>query len=245
MHRYNKILSLFLGLMLFLQPVQIVFAQEQTISQVNVYSSSIEPSEAVDDSYFDDAVFIGDSLTLSIESRHVLPKATFIADIGARISAVASGKIFQENGNHYSILEILAKHEPGKIYILIGTNTLTFSRSMDAIEQYRELLNVIIKEYPLTPIYLISLPTFRNFAVKKTQEKHPDFSNKRILDYNKRLKVLAEDMHCNFLDLCTELMTSKNDIQPKKEFIAPDGYHFSLEGAEAFKNFIKTHTIGQ
>lgn len=217
---------------------------EVLVSQAPFESAVVEKSEAVDDSYFDDAVFIGDSLTLSIESRNILKNAKFIADIGASISNAANSRIFPYEGKQYKLTELLQKFQPKKIYILIGTNTLTFSRSGDAIEPYKELLNVIIKDFPQAPVYMITIPTFRNHAIKKLHPKYPDFTNKRILDFNKRLVELAETAHCHLLDLCSELITSAKDIQPKKEYMAPDGYHLSMAGAELFKEFIKTHTVG-
>lgn len=230
-------------LLSFLMPALLGNAEtEVLVSQVTFEGSSLELSPAVEDSYFDDAVFIGDSLTLSIEERRILKNANFIANIGASIANCTNSRIFKYNNTSYTLKELLQVHLPKKIYIMIGTNTLTFSRSGDAIEPYKELLNVIIADFPKIPIYIIAIPTMRNAAVKKLQKKHPDFTNNRILDFNKKLEKLAETAHCYYLDLCGEFRTSKKDVQPKKEYMAPDGIHFSIEGADKFKDFIKTHT---
>lgn len=238
----KKFFALCMILTLFLTSVGVNAETEVLVSKIAYEGAKLELSPEVNENYFDDAVFIGDSLTLSIEERRILKNAKFIANVGASISNCANSRIFKYKNTGYTLKELLQIHLPKKIYIMIGTNTLTFSKSADAIEPYKELLNVIITDFPETPIYIIGLPTMRNGAIKKLRKKHPDFSNNRILDFNKRLETLAEEAHCYYLDLGEEFRTSKKDVQPKKEFMAPDGIHFSIEGAEKFKDFIRTHT---
>ncbi|MDY5731062.1 MAG: SGNH/GDSL hydrolase family protein [Eubacteriales bacterium] len=236
----KRIISLILLLLCF----NTAIAENTVISQVPFTTALLESSTAVDDGYFDDAVFIGDSLTLSIESRNLFKNATFIASVGASIGNAIDKPIFPYNGKNEKLMDILPKVNPKKIYILMGTNTLSFARSGDAVDFYAGLLDVIIKDYSDIPIYIVTIPTFRSHALKKIKQKHPDFSNKRIVDYNKRLVALAEERHCYVVDFSNALMAKKS-IEPKGKFMAPDGIHLSLEGAELFKELLATHTKGE
>lgn len=198
----------------------------------------IAESEAVDEKYFEDAVFIGDSLTVSIKSRRLFKGAKYIASIGASIASASNSKVFEYEHKKANLAELLENFKPKKVYVMMGTNTLNLVNSEDALIDYEMLIDNIKKNAKDATIYLLSIPTMRNHALKK----YPGLSNKRFIEFNKGLRDLAEKNKIYFLDICSSLITSNKDLQPKREYVTGDGIHMSVEGAEAFANYIFTHT---
>jgi hexosaminidase len=108
---------------------------------------------------------------------------------------------------------------PTDVFSLIGINDLGAGRKVETMETgYHELLKRIRTKRPDLRIHVQSvLPTRGKF------EKH----NAPVLDFNERLKKLATEFNCSYIDLHA-LMRDENGLL-KAEFTR-DGLHLTEPG---------------
>jgi lysophospholipase L1-like esterase len=108
---------------------------------------------------------------------------------------------------------------PTDVFILIGINDLGAGRKVETMEAgYREMLKRIRAKRPALRVYVQSvLPTRGKF------DKH----NAPVLDFNERLKKLATEFDCSFVDLHSLMRDDKGEL--KAEFTR-DGLHLTEPG---------------
>ena len=97
--------------------------------------------EKVDKSYFDDALFIGDSRTEGISEYGGLDNATFFADTGLNIYDIYDTSVSVNNKN-VKIEQLLSTNKYGKIYVMMGINELGYNLDRTA-KKYEEFINFI------------------------------------------------------------------------------------------------------
>lgn len=78
----------------------------------------------VDASYFDDALFIGDSRTVGIAEYGSLKNATYFADVGLNVYVAQTKAIAVKNVGTVTLPQLLSQKTFGKVYIMLGINEL-------------------------------------------------------------------------------------------------------------------------
>jgi lysophospholipase L1-like esterase len=105
---------------------------------------------------------------------------------------------------------------PTDLFILIGINDLNSGRTVDSMEAgYRELLKRVREKRPDLRIVVQSVLPTRGDHAKQ---------NAPVVDFNQRLKKMAPEFNCAFLDLHSLLRDA--DGQLKAEF-TEDGLHLT------------------
>ena len=98
----------------------------------------VPESEAVDDSYFDDAVFIGNSRTEGLKMYSGLSNATFITEVGLTVDSIFTDYCNISGGGKARAFDQLASMEFGKVYIMLGMNELGWVYESVFKEDYGE-----------------------------------------------------------------------------------------------------------
>ena len=102
----------------------------------------VPESDPVDESYFDDAVFIGDSLTYGLGAYQVLDADKVIAHTGINPQTILTSEcIEQPDGSVVTVLEAVKAAAPKKVYIMLGSNGVAFLNQSDIIEFYSEFID--------------------------------------------------------------------------------------------------------
>lgn len=103
-----------------------------------------------DPSYFDDALFIGDSRTVGLYEYGTLKNADYFCSVG-----LASYKIDSEYVDGYSIYDKLSANQYGKIYVMLGINECgnDFDYTMNA---FHNLIDTISEYQPDAYIYILA-----------------------------------------------------------------------------------------
>lgn len=78
----------------------------------------------VDASYFDDALFIGDSRTVGIAEYGSLKNATYFADVGLNVYVAQTKAVAVKNVGTVTLPQLLSQKTFGKVYIMLGINEL-------------------------------------------------------------------------------------------------------------------------
>lgn len=123
------------------------------------------------DAYFDDAVFVGDSITESLRNSCIalqrddedfMGNAQFLAAVSmsVRMASSDSRTLLQYRGNAVSVTEGLLKMGAGRVFIMLGVNdyagkypdaTLAyFDTLIDAIQEKCERIEIVIQS--VTPV---------------------------------------------------------------------------------------------
>lgn len=171
--------------------------------------------------YFEDSIFMGDSITQSISLYGLLPPANVVARVG------------RNTGSALEDVPLLANLSPDRLFIWYGMNDLEVYQRKDAfLSAYRKLLQKIQQVQPETQIILLSiLPAQDKAAVKK-----PSLAKERRDEFNAAIQSLAAEANLSYIDL-TALS--------RPELYEPDGIHVKKEFYGEFFNFLKREFIEQ
>lgn len=214
-------------------------ASSESVSpvQASFYALVPEMEERVRSTYFDDAVFIGDSITTGISLYDVMSNAEVYASTGVGISNVLTKEIATVDGVDMSVPEALKKTQPGKIYILLGANSLAGNFD-DVVGEYSRILDIIHDCAPNALIYVQSVFPI-NEAIY-SQKYNSTITNEVIRAFNERLLELCCDKEFYFLDLYSFFADENGELS--SEFTA-DGLHiFSAKYLDWF-DYLKTHAV--
>ena len=215
-------------------------ADGSTAMDFRLASMPVTESEPVDLSYFDSAVFLGDSLTQGLQIYDTgLPNAHYCAYRGVGPNAVVNGTTCTRiDGVQEVPLEALASYAPKSVYILLGTNVLTQDTDYTSFLNYYSLmLDNIRALLPDANIYVQSITPVRPEV--SAGAGHSGMYGARFIRVNNDLAALAVEKGCYFLDLWEVLADANGDL--KAEYAQPDGYHLLPEGYAAWVNYLRTH----
>lgn len=206
-------------------------AFESLVAQSNV---------SVDDSYFDDVVFIGDSLTNGLQLYKSVKNAVIISETGLNIESVIH-KPLMFNNQSISVTEAIKQANRKKIYTMIGSNGIGWLDNDYMIKLYSEWLNNIKSELPDSIIYVQSVLPITQKLSDANQNKSNALTNDKIEIYNQALHEMCNKNKFNFLNVA-EIFKNENNALPD-EASPVDGLHLTSKYYNNWLNYIKTHTI--
>lgn len=219
------------------------FMTDSSLARLSTYSNelikkysqygTVKESEKIGDSYFDDALFIGDSLTDGLRLYSSLKGPKYASGTGMTLKGVLSVPL--SDGNY--TLDLLKNTPYKKIYILLGINEkLTEDNIPSYIEDYAHLIKTIREIIPDAYIYLQSILP----VTEKKSESHRFLNNHNIHLYNKAIEELAIENQCYYLKVTETMMDQKGALPAHA---STDGIHPSKEYYEKWVEYLKTHAI--
>lgn len=205
------------------------------IDTPNLPEEPIITFEKVDDSYFKDALFIGDSRTVGIKEYGKLKQATYFCDTGMSIYNIYSKKLSVSGVGKVDIKKLLSTKKYGKIYIMLGINEI--GNSLDTnTKKFKEVIQYIRKAQPDAIIVIQA----NLHVTKQKSDAGETFSNKRIDKYNKRLSKIADNNKIFYLD-ANEIFDDGNGNM--KKVYTGDNVHLYAKYYVNWTNYIKEHAV--
>ena len=193
----------------------------------------------VDLSYFSDAAFLGDSLTVGFSDYQInLSGALICGYTGVGPDAIVNRAAVKSPTRGQEVaLDVLAAAQPKKLYILLGTNTLTTLGAADRfLAYYGQMLDQLRQALPGCVIYVQSIPPVRPQAAAEK----PGLASDVLRSVNEQLAKLAADKGCVYLDLWEAFADGEGNL--KEVLAAPDGVHFSAgNGYGAWVTYLRNH----
>ncbi len=204
----------------------------------NPESFAIVPRQkvAVDDSYFSDAAFIGDSRMEGFRNASGITQGTFFTSVGMALESMASSPIITTNSGSVTVAAALSGNTYGKIYLMLGANDLgTYDW-----EEFREgLLDVLANFREIQPdaiIYVCSC-----IYVEEEKVTTGDYVNNTNVDtLNDILLEVCEEGGYYYLNL-NEAFSDGNGALIAGA--SADGVHLNTEYCEEMLDYMKTHYI--
>lgn len=206
----------------------------------------VQEAQKAPESYFDDAVFFGDSLTEGLSLYSVLQNATFIASTGVNPDSVFSKKAILPPGEEERItmFQALGRVRPGKIYIMLGANYLGANTGISKktfLSHYRAMLEKIREQHPDAILYIQSiLPVSKEYEDNSNGNNLVGLDNQMINDYNEALMGLAGEMEAYYLDVHSAMVNDAGCL-PSEE--TTDGMHPTPNYYARWYDYLFLHTI--
>lgn len=191
---------------------------------------------AVDESYFDDAVFIGDSRMVGLHDYGGLDKADFFATVGMNVYDLWTDKFCEVDGEKLTLEEALTKRRYGKIYFQIGINEMGRGTIDSFMQAYEDSVRKFQELQPDAVIYVQGI-------MRVTQEKSESdkiFNNDGILLRNNRIAQLADNIHIFYIDVNEVVCDERGNL---KEDLTFDNVHLYGSKYNIWVDYLKTKGI--
>lgn len=193
----------------------------------------------VDESYFDDAVFIGDSRTVGLfEYGGMEERATFYCKTSLTIWNVLEKPIVQLEGEKkpISVEEALSRKQFGKVYLMVGINELGRGNITLFMEQYKKVTTRIRE---LQPDAILFVEGIMRVAGEKNAED-PIFNNTNINARNEQIALLADQKDVFYIDVNEAVCDEEGNLNAEYTF---DQIHLKAAYYQVWKQFLMEHGV--
>ena len=212
-------------------------------------AGSVPKSERVSPHYFDDVVFIGDSISLGLTyyeaSNDVLGKAQFLT-AGSLSATNALWPVSDKsvhpryNGTKMKLEQSVPLTGAKKVYIMLGMNDINNVGIDKAFANFKTLCSNIHKAAPKTVFYIESVTPRANLG---SMNPTSGLTNANITRYNKMLARYANEQGWYFINVASVMFDSNGYL--KREYCSDPssmGMHFASKGCAAWVDYLYTHT---
>lgn len=214
-----------------IQMADVQAASEDTANEV-VY-------ETVEDSYFEDALFIGDSRTVGMyEYGGLEDTADFYAAKGLTVYRLFDTPVVEVPGQKKkaTIEEMLSEKQFAKIYLMVGINEMGTGTADTFLEAYGEAVERLKELQPDAIIYLQGIIK----VTKERSEKGDYIYNEGIEIRNEGLARLADNESVFYLDVNPLICDETGGMNSSYTF---DGVHLKAQYIPIWKDFLKSHAV--
>lgn len=215
--------------------------------KANYHTAYVAERAPVDLSYFDDAVFVGDSVSMSLQfycaSTRALGNATFLC-AGSLSPLNAHWPISRADSKHpvykgekLTVEDAVAKTGAKKVYMLLGINSLSFGVD-GCVNDMVLLIEKIQAKSPEAKIIIQSVtPMTSDSPIKGSK-----LNNTVIAQFNERMLALCQERGWYYVDIAQAVYDENKDL--KRSYCsdpAAMGIHFNYEADKAWINYLITH----
>ncbi len=199
------------------------------------YTKPVPESEPVEDSYFDTAVFVGNSRTQGFVLYSGLANLQSYTDRGLTVATAETKPLIDlGDGNQLTVQQALEKGSYQSVYMMFGINELGWSYPDVFIQKYGELVDTVRQSHPDAAVYLQSiLPVSQQVA-----DTHDYINNQLIQSFNERIQQLAADRQVYYLDVASAVADETGALPADA---SADGIHLKKPGCQQWLAYLKTH----
>ena len=194
-----------------------------------------------DDSYFSDALFIGDSRTDGFRDYSSLKDvASFWAKESLSVYNVLDKSLpLYMHGtweDSQTLQQVLETHPYGKIYVSMGINEIGMPTTVKYVEKYKALLEMIREAEPDAILYIQG-----NMHVSKAfSSSDPVTNNVNLVERNAAIATLANGRDIFYLDMNPAVCDENGDL---REELTGDGVHLKASAYEKWADFLRQNAI--
>lgn len=201
----------------------------------------VEESDPVeDDSFFDSAVFLGDSRTEGLEMFGGLKHGAFYWARGMTVFRVDDEeyKVIPIGEETFSVMDALRQNSFDAVYIMIGVNELGYPA-----ERYETglsaLVDKIIEAQPDAVVYLQLMPPL-NDNLCRANNLAGYINNDNLRQFNEAIQRVAAEKKVALLNTA-EAYTGEDGQLPAE--LANDGCHFAYGAYRLWADYLRSHVI--
>ncbi len=192
----------------------------------------------VDDDYFTDALFIGDSRTVGLSEycEELDTRATFYSKVSLTIFDVMKKEFIKTDDGKIGVEQALSENQFGKIYIMLGLNEIGTGDTQYFTDAYSEVVNRIRELQPDAIIYIQGI--MHVTAKKSDHDKY--FNNARINERNAAISELADQKDIFYLDMNESVDDEDGNLDSTLTF---DDVHLKASSYERWHQYLLHNAI--
>ena len=198
--------------------------------------STVIESEPVDDSWFEDACFIGHSQVVGFKKYSNINMDYFAVEGFDAWDTLNFPYFRGHNGRDAPLKKVLSIYSYSKVYIMLGINDA--SNKKDRVEQFmtpmRQILDLVRELQPDAKIYILSLT-----PVGRSTPNLILYNRDTTIFYSQMLKDLSREYGTEYLDVFRVLSDSEGYF---KEGYSGDGIHIQPKYYHVLVDYLRTHT---
>ena len=192
-------------------------------------------SVAVDDSYFSDAVFIGDSRMEGFRFTSGITQGEWLTSVGMTLTSISDSKVATPDGN-ITVYQGLSGRQYAKIYLMLGANDLGFWPWEEFLPTAISVLEQFHKLQPNALIYICSC-----IYVEESKVVTDYVNNANVIEVNKGLLDACEQLpYCWYVNL-NEVLS--NGWQALIQDASEDGVHLYEHYSKIMLGYLKNHYL--
>lgn len=209
------------------------------------FEALVPASEAGPVSFFDNAVFIGDSISMTLEAycgaSGALGQAKFLCAGSMSPTNMLTGQILPEypkgSGQKPAIQDSVAATGAKYVYVMLGMDNIAYGIERST-NDYMTILKNILDKNPDVQIIIQSVTPMAD----KSKSYSEKLNNGKINEFNETMKAYCEENKWYYVNVA-EAFRDENGFL-KKEYCSDYnsmGMHFTYEGAKVWVNYLLTH----
>ena len=193
------------------------------------------PFTTVDESYFTDALFIGDSRLQGFGFWSGLP-ATYYCATGFQLYKYETTDVVQTENGKVPIFEAMPYDAFTKIYIKVGLNELGYGTEENFEKTYAQLIAKLREYEPRAIIYVHGILPVT--AEKSSTDKA--HNNPNIAARNASLQEFAKSQKAYYLDAGPAVSGDDGSLKPE---MTSDGIHLKPEYMKVWRQYLCEHAV--
>lgn len=191
--------------------------------------------------FYDDAGFIGDSVSYSLLLRAnqtgEFGDATFFVRGGNGIAGYVNHfKTIGYQGKEYSIEDAVAASGVKKLFVMIGVNDLGFMTVEETMDYYRAMMDNILALSPDVEVYIQSLIPVIDAGIQGAKNKHVDA-------LNELLKAYAEENGFRYVDIYPYIRDHTGNMP--EAYASDASTHMNYDGTDIWIQVLKLYAATQ
>ncbi len=194
-------------------------------------------SQAVDDSYFSNAVFIGDSRMEGFRNSSGITQGTFLTGVGLAINDMDKQIISTPDGD-ISVYQGLSGHQYDRIYLMLGANDLGYYPWDSFLPTFKSVLEQFHQLQPHAIIYVCSVIYVDESKIAAGYEYDNNDNVRTINGYI--LEACEELWYSYYLNLNEIFSDGTGSLFTDA---SPDGIHLYPDYLKMMLQYLKTHYI--
>lgn len=196
-------------------------------------------------SFFDQTVFIGDSISMTLEAycaaSGALGGAKFLCAGSMSPTNMLTGQILPEypkgSGQKPPIEDSVAATGAKVVYVMLGMDNIAYGIDRSTSD-YLTILNNIVTKNPDVQIIIQSVTPMTDSSTS-TSEK---LNNDQINAFNAKMQEYCQENQWYYVNVAEAFKDANGFLQ--KEYcsdVNSMGMHFTYDGAKVWVNYLKTH----
>lgn len=212
----------------------------------STFTAEVPPDAAVAPSWFDDAVFFGDSVSgwlFAYAGEAGLGDATFLTGTSFGIEN-ALGEVSDSSyhptyqGTKMKLDDAVVACGAKKVYIMLGMNDIDYGQEK-IVKDYVKLVEGIQAKSPDVQIYIQSVTPMIRTSKRATET----FNNATVKAFNDAMKEQCQAHRWNYLDIASVFSEADGCL---REEVCSDsnlmGLHLTQEATKEWVEYLRTHT---
>lgn len=192
----------------------------------------------VEDDYFNDAVFIGDSRTVGLSQYGDMPQAAFYAETGFTVYKFSSAGIvpIPDSKEKMTVEEALSQNQFGKVYLMVGINEMGRGTLEEFTAEYTRVVERIAELQPDAIIILEAIM----YVGKNKSESDPVFNNSNIAARNEAIARLSDNRKIFYFDMNPTVTDEEGNLRKEYSF---DGVHLRGQYVRIWKDYLYANGV--